>query len=327
MEKIIDVVALGELLIDMTNNGVSATGNTLFEANPGGAPCNVLAMLKKFNHSVGFIGKVGEDIFGNKLRQTIEEVGIDTSGLVMDPDVRTTLAFVQTFEDGDRDFSFYRNPGADMMLEKDEVNVDLIKKAKVFHFGTLSMTHPTVRNATIYALEEAKKAGAIITFDPNLREPLWNSLDEAKTQVLKGLEYCDYLKISDNEIQWLTGIEDYTKSVLKLRETYKIPLITVSMGKEGSRVFYFKNNEDDKAIILDAVPFLSDKTIETTGAGDTFCGCVIHYILQNSIDGFDEPKLKEMLTFANAAASLITRVKGALKVMPEISDVNKLLEE
>lgn len=327
MEKKIDVVALGELLIDMTNNGVSATGNTLFEANPGGAPCNVLAMLKKFNHSVGFIGKVGDDIFGNKLKATIQEVGINTEGLVIDKDVRTTIAFVETFPDGDRDFSFYRNPGADMMLTKDEVNVDLIKQTKIFHFGTLSMTHEKVREATLYALEEAKKAGAIITFDPNLREPLWNSLDEAKEQILAGMKYCDYLKISDNEIQWLTGIEDYTEAVHKLRETYKIPLITVSMGKEGSRGFYYgPNNNDADEIIVDVAPFLSEDTIETTGAGDTFGGCMIHAILENGIDGFDEDKLRAALTFANGAASLITRVKGALKVMPEIKDVEELIK-
>lgn len=322
MEKTIDVVALGELLIDMTNNGVSATGNTLFEANPGGAPCNVLAMLKKFNHSVGFIGKVGDDIFGNKLKAIIEEVGINTEGLVIDKDVRTTLAFVETFPDGDRDFSFYRNPGADMMLTKDEVKVDLIKQAKLFHFGTLSMTHEMPREATIFALEEAKKNGAVITFDPNLREPLWNSLDEAKEQILKGMEYCDYLKISDNEIQWLTGEEDFTAGVHKIREKFNIPLITVSMGKDGSRAYYKPEGKDE--VIVEVAPFLSDETIETTGAGDTFCGTVIHYLLQYGVDNLDEAKLKEMLTTANAAASLITRVKGALRVMPQLDDVKAL---
>ena len=322
MDKKIDVVALGELLIDMTNNGVSENNNDIFEANPGGAPCNVLAMLKRFGHSVSFIGKVGDDIFGRKLKATLEEVGIQTENLLMDKDVRTTLAFVETFPDGDRDFSFYRNPGADMMLSKDEINVDLIKQAKVFHFGTLSMTHEMPREATIFALEEAKKAGAIITFDPNLREPLWNSLDEAKEQILKGMEYCDYLKISDNEIQWLTGEEDYTKGVEKLRERFNIPLITVSMGKEGSRAYY--KPEGQEQIMVEAAPFISEDTIETTGAGDTFCGCVIHYILENGIDGFDRDKLTEMLTTANAAASLITRVKGALRVMPKLDAVEAL---
>ena len=322
MEKTIDVVALGELLIDMTNNGVSAQGNSMFEANPGGAPCNVLAMLKRFGHSVGFIGKVGDDMFGRKLKGTLEEVGIMTDNLKMDKDVHTTLAFVETFPDGDRDFSFYRNPGADMMLRKDEIDPKTIANTKIFHFGTLSMTHEMPREATLFALEEAKKNGAVITFDPNLREPLWNSLDEAKEQILKGMEYCDYLKISANEIQWLTGEEDFTAGVHKIREKFNIPLITVSMGKDGSRAYYKPEGKDE--VIVEVAPFLSDETIETTGAGDTFCGTVIHYLLQYGVDNLDEAKLKEMLTTANAAASLITRVKGALRVMPQLDDVKAL---
>lgn len=323
MEKSIDVVALGELLIDMTNNGVSENNNDLFEANPGGAPCNVLAMLKKFGHEVSFIGKVGDDMFGRKLKGTLKEVGISTDNLLMDKEVHTTLAFVETFPDGDRDFSFYRNPGADMMLRKEEINVDAIRNTKVFHFGTLSMTHELPREATLFALEEAKKSNALITFDPNLREPLWNSLDEAKKQVLAGLAYCDYLKISDNEIQWLTGEQDYTEGVKKIREQFNIPLITVSMGKEGSRAYY---KTDDKEVVVEVAPFLSSETIETTGAGDTFCGCMIHYLLKYGIYELDETKLKEMLTYANAAASLITRVKGALRVMPELSAIDELVK-
>lgn len=323
MGKKMDVVALGELLIDMTNNGKSENNNDLFEANPGGAPCNVLAMLKRFDHSVSFIGKVGDDIFGRKLINTLSEVGIGTDNLLMDPEVRTTLAFVESFADGDRDFSFYRNPGADMMLKKEEVDVNLLKDTKVFHFGTLSMTHEMPREATLFAVEEAKKAGALITFDPNLREPLWKSLDEAKEQVLCGMKYCDYLKISDNEIQWLTGEEDYTAGVNKIREQFEIPLITVSMGRDGSRAYYKYGN---KEVVTEVKPFLSDKTIETTGAGDTFCGCVIHYLLEYGIDGLNQKRIEEMLTFANGAASLITRVKGALRVMPQISDVEELIK-
>ena len=326
MEKKRDVVALGELLIDMTNNGVSENNNDLFEANPGGAPCNVLAMLKKFGHSVSFIGKVGDDIFGRKLKKTLEEVGIGTENLLMDKDVRTTLAFVETFADGDRDFSFYRNPGADMMLRKDEVNADLIRESRVFHFGTLSMTHAGVREATLYALEVAKESGCIISFDPNLREPLWNSLDEAKEQVLKGLEYCHYLKISDNEIQWLTGEEDFTAGIKKIREKFSIPLITVSMGKEGSRAYYL-NKKTGEEHVVEVAPFISKETIETTGAGDTFCGCVLHYLLENGLEDLKDSQLKEMLTTANAAASLITRVKGALRVMPSLSAVEQLIKQ
>ena len=198
MKKKYDVVALGELLIDFTDNGISGQGNTIFEANPGGAPCNVLAMLQKLGNKTAFIGKVGKDIFGTKLKEVLKEVGIDTSGLVMDKKVRTTLAFVQTLKGGDRDFSFYRNPGADMMLEEGDINNSLIKNCKIFHFGTLSMTHKGVRKATKKAIKKAKESGALISFDPNLRPPLWESLDDAKKKFEYGLGQCDILKISDN---------------------------------------------------------------------------------------------------------------------------------
>lgn len=322
-----DVTALGELLIDMTNNGKSEQGNVLYEANPGGAPCNVLAMLKKLGHRVGFIGKVGDDIFGHELKAVLEETGITTDGLVMDKDVRTTLAFVKTFEDGDRDFSFYRNPGADMMLTKEEISDGLLKNTRIFHFGTLSMTHEGVREATIHAVKTAKEAGALISFDPNLREPLWKSLDEAKEQVLKGMSYCDFLKISDNEIQWLTGEEDYTEGIKKIYEKYDIPLITVSLGKEGSRVYYRKDRNSDDFVMVEAAPFLQENTIETTGAGDTFGGCILHFILEKGLDDLSEADLKEMLTFANAAASLITTRRGALRVMPEPEEVRALIKD
>lgn len=321
-----DVVALGELLIDMTNNGKSEQGNSLYEANPGGAPCNVLAMLNKLGHKTGFIGKVGDDIFGHELKGVLEEIGIDTKGLVIDKDVRTTLAFVKTFEDGDRDFSFYRNPGADMMLKKSELDEGILKDTRIFHFGTLSMTHEGVREATIHAVETAKEAGALISFDPNLREPLWESLDAAKEQVLKGLGYCDYLKISDNEIQWLTGEDDYTAGVKWIGERYDIPLITVSLGKEGSRAYYRKDDEPDGFIMAEVSPFLQKDTIETTGAGDTFGGCILHFILEKGLDGLTESDLKEMLTFANGAASIITTRRGALRVMPEPEEVEALMQ-
>lgn len=315
-----DVVALGELLIDFTENGTSAQGNTIYEANPGGAPCNVLAMLTKLGRKTAFIGKVGRDIFGKRLKMTLEEVGIDTSNLVMDENVRTTLAFVETFPDGDRDFSFYRNPGADMMLRADEVQIELVKDTNIFHFGTLSMTHEEVRNATKKAIAAAKEAGAVISFDPNLREPLWNSLEDAKEQVAYGLSQCDVLKISDNEIQWFTGEEDYDAGIAKLREQYDIPLIMLSMGKDGSRAYY-------KDLRVEVKPFLQEKTIETTGAGDTFGGCCLNYVLEYGLHNMDEKKLKEMLTFANAAASIITTRKGALRVMPGEKEVRELIEK
>ena len=313
-----DVVALGELLIDFTENGKSNQGNPLFEANPGGAPCNVLAMLTKLGHKTAFIGKVGEDFFGEQLRDAITEAGIDAGGLCTDKEIHTTLAMVHTYPDGDRDFSFYRDPGADMMLTEEEIPEELILETRIFHFGTLSMTHENVRRATKKAVAIAKQAGAIISFDPNIREPLWNSMDEAREQVLYGLGQCHILKISDNEIQWLTGKNDYTEAVKWIREKYDIPLILVSMGKEGSRAYY-----QDR--IVEKAPFINENTIETTGAGDTFCACVLHYICKHELENLTEKNLKEMLTYANAAASIITTRKGALRVMPRPEEIEALI--
>ena len=318
MDKKYDVTALGELLIDFTDNGRSAQGNTLFEANPGGAPCNVLAMLNRLGHSTAFIGKVGRDIFGLKLKAVLEEAGIDTAGLIVDADARTTLAFVQTLPDGDRDFSFYRNPGADMLLTADEVDGELIRSSRLFHFGTLSMTHEGVREATKKAVRLAKESGALISFDPNLRPPLWKSLDEAKEQAAWGFSQCDVLKISDNEIQWFTGEEDFDQGIERLRKEYGIPLILLSMGRNGSRAYY-------KDLRIEKAPFLQKGTIETTGAGDTFGGCCLHFVLKYGLNGLNEERLTEMLTFANAAASIITTRKGALRVMPKADEVERFL--
>ena len=283
MKTEFDVIALGELLIDFTMNGTSSQGNQVFEACPGGAPCNVLAMLNKLGKKTAFIGKVGQDQFGLLLKQTLENAGICTEYLYLDPDIHTTLAFVHTLENGDRDFSFYRNPGADMMLTEEEVEPDFLKKAKIFHFGTLSMTHEGVRKATKKALQAAKEAGVLISFDPNLRPPLWNSLESAKEQI-----------------------------------HYPIPLVLLTLGSEGSRAYYQGRRVDCKGF--------SCETIETTGAGDTFCGSVLNYLSEHGIKHLTDENLKEMLTFANAAAALITTRKGAIRSMPEKEEVNALIK-
>ncbi len=321
MNKKYDVIALGELLVDMIDHGRTERGNTLFEANPGGAPCNALAMLRQLNRKVGFIGKVGDDLLGHELKETLDKLGINSENLIMDPYYRTTLAFVKNFEDGDRDFSFYRNPGADMMLTKNEIPVDVIRNTKIFHYGTISMTHHEVREATYYAIDEAKKSGAITSFDPNIRETLWNDLNDAKEQLEKGLEKCDVLKISDNEILWFTGENDYSRAVEKIREKYSIPLITVSLGKMGSRAYYRSPDNGKENIVVEEKPFLQEDTIETTGAGDTFCGCVLNFVLENGLYNVNESKLRSMLRFANCAASIVTTRRGALKVMPTREEI------
>ncbi len=318
MEKKFDVTALGELLIDFPMYGQSDQGNNLFEACPGGAPCNVLALLNKMGKKTAFIGKVGQDQFGSLLKETIMEAGIDASNLVMDKEVNTTLAFVHTFPDGDREFSFYRNPGADMMLRPEEVNTDLIAQTKIFHFGTLSMTHDTVREATKKALRAAKENGCLISFDPNLRPPLWSSLDLAKEQMEYGFTQCDILKISDNEIQFVSGKEDYDEGIAYLQERYHIPLILLTMGRDGSRAYY-------KGMRVER-PGFTVKAIETTGAGDTFCGSSLTYILEHDFHNLTEEQLGEMLTFANGAAALVTTKKGAIKAMPEREEVLSLIQ-
>jgi len=319
MEKNFDVIALGELLIDFTMNGQSEQGNNMFEACPGGAPCNVLALLNKMGKKTAFLGKVGQDQFGTLLKDTITEVGIDSTRLVMDPEVNTTLAFVHTFPDGDREFSFYRNPGADMMLSESDVDPEFIGQAKIFHFGTLSMTHDGVRAATKKAVQAARENGCLISFDPNLRPPLWSSLELAKEQMEYGFGVCDILKISDNEIQFVSGKEDYDEGIAYLQEKYQIPLILLTMGRDGSRAYY-------KGMRVQR-PGFSVKAIETTGAGDTFCGSSLTYILEHDFDSLTEEQLGEMLTFANAAASVITTRKGALRVMPTREEVQNLLIE
>lgn len=318
MEKKYDVIALGELLIDFTMNGQSEQGNNMFEACPGGAPCNVLALLNKMGKKTAFVGKVGKDQFGTLLRNTISEAGIDASHLVTDEEVNTTLAFVHTFPDGDREFSFYRNPGADMMLHEDEVDEEFVKDTRIFHFGTLSMTHDGVRAATKKAVSAAKDGGCLISFDPNLREPLWSSLDLAKEQMEYGFSMCDILKISDNEIQFVSGKEDYDEGIAYLQEKYKIPLILLTMGKDGSRAYY-------KGMRVER-PGFSVRTIETTGAGDTFGGSSLTYLLEHDFDSLTEEQLGEMLTFANAAAAIVTTKKGAIKAMPKREEVLELTE-
>lgn len=317
MEKRYDVIALGELLIDFTMNGQSEQGNNMFEACPGGAPCNVLALLNKMGKKTAFIGKVGKDQFGMLLKDTITEAGIDSSHLVMDDEVNTTLAFVHTFPDGDREFSFYRNPGADMMLREDEIDSEFIASAGIFHFGTLSMTHDGVRAATRKAVQVAKDAGCLISFDPNLRPPLWSSLDLAREQMEYGFGVCDILKISDNEIQFVSGRDDFDEGIKYLQEKYNIPMILLTMGKEGSRAYY-------KGMRVQC-PGYSVKAIETTGAGDTFCGSTLNYISEHGFDNLTENNLGEMLAFANAAAALVTTKKGAIRAMPSREEVETLI--
>lgn len=317
--KDIDVLALGELLIDFTSNGLSEQGNGLFEANPGGAPCNVLAILNKLGKKTAFVGKVGNDGFGRMLKKTLEDLAINTEGLLLDDVYHTTLALVHTDENGDRDFSFYRDPGADVMLTADEVDPELLKRAKIFHYGTLSMTHDGVRAATQKAIEIAKADGQLLSFDPNYREPLWKTADMAKEQISYGLSQCDILKISEEELELMTGTADIDEGVKILWEKHpNIKLFNVTAGGAGSYSFY-------KDMKVFQPGFKLGGTIETTGAGDTFGGAVLDYVLEHDIDALTEENLNEMLRFANAAAYLVTTRKGALRSMPEKEQIDEIL--
>ncbi|RKD33118.1 carbohydrate kinase family protein [Lacrimispora algidixylanolytica] len=320
-ERPYDVIALGELLIDFTVYGKSKQGNSLFEANPGGAPCNVLAILTKLGRKTAFIGKVGNDAFGHMLKERVSSLGIDTQALVMDEEIPTTLAFVQNKQNGERDFSFYRKPGADMMLRENEIEEEIFAKTKIFHFGTLSMTAEGVRKSTQKAIETASESGCILTFDPNLRLPLWADEKMAKEAIHYGLSKCDVLKISDNEIQFLFDTSDIEEGIKRIQTQYPgIRLILATMGMEGSYAYYKKQCIFQKA-------FIQSNTIDCTGAGDTFNGIAIHYILEYGLDHFNEVKLQELLCHAGAGAAIITTRPGALCVMPDKDEIDELLEK
>lgn len=304
--------------MDFAPIGRSEQGNELFEACPGGAPCNVLACLNKLGKKTAFVGKVGPDQFGKLLRSLLNDLGINTSHLHVDDKVNTTLAFVHTMPGGERDFSFYRNPGADMLLTESEIHPEFIQSSRAFHFGTISMTHEGVRAATEKAVSAAKDGGLLISFDPNLRPPLWKNVEDAREPMEYGLEQCDLAKVADNEVEFLTGSTEYEKAGRLLAEQYHIPLLLVTLGPGGSMAFW-------RGEVVKVEGFHVD-SIENTGAGDTFCGCAISGVLDTGLENLTTDRLREILSFANAAAALVTTRKGAIKSMPARKDVSALLD-
>ena len=310
-----DVVALGELLIDFTCTTTDADGYPAMAAHPGGAPANFLAALAKFGAKTALLGKVGTDAFGNLLKKTLENAGINTEGLICDASVFTTLAFVTLDESGDRAFSFARKPGADTCVCFEELNLRLIDEAKVFHFGTLSLTDEPARSATYRAVEYAKKKGKLITCDPNLRKPLWKDMEDAKKQMLWAIGQSDVVKISDEEVEFLfgMGIEDGAKHIL---ENYGVKAVFVTCGADGC---FFKNR-----IAQGHVPSLSNiRVIDTTGAGDIFGGSAVWKLLQlgTAPDQMNEAQLRETVTFACTAAGLSTTRSGGISSVPELEAV------
>ena len=316
-----DVVALGELLIDFACLNTDSDGYPTMAAHPGGAPANFLATLTKFGAKTALLGKVGTDAFGKMLTGTLQKAGIETRGLVCADDVFTTLAFVTFDEHGDREFSFSRKPGADTCLNFDELDLSLIDEAKVFHFGTLSLTDEPARTTTQKAVAYAKKAGKLITYDPNLRKPLWRDLEEAKKQLIWGLQQADVVKISDEEVEFLfgLGVEEGADYILK---NLGVKLVFVTCGADGC---YFRN-----AIASGHVPSLRDIQVkDTTGAGDIFGGSAVWKLLQYGVSPelLNEAQLRDVVTFACTSAGLSTTRSGGISSVPEYEEVLKRMEK
>lgn len=311
----IDVTALGELLIDFTMVSADGEGYPTMAAHPGGAPANFLAALAKYGKRTALLGKVGTDKFGRLLKGTLEGAGIETRGLVSADDVFTTLAFVTLDASGDREFSFSRKPGADTCIRFEELDLSLIDEARAFHFGTLSLTDEPARSTTQQAVAYAKAHGKLITYDPNLRKPLWKDLDEAKEQMLWGLRHADVVKISDEEVEFLFGLNPQDGAAHILKE-FGVKLVFVTCGPDGC---FFMN-----AQASGQVPGMSGiRVVDTTGAGDIFGGSAVYKLLETgkAPEVLEEKELREIVSFACTAAGLSTTKHGGIQSVPEIDDV------
>ena len=305
-----DVTAIGELLIDFAALSTDAAGYPTMKANPGGAPGNFLAALNAYGARTAFLGKVGDDAFGKLLIGTLADAGVETKGIVTDDSVFTTLAFVTFSPEGDRSFSFARKPGADTRLLFEELDLSLIDEARVFHFGTLSLTDEPVRTTTQKAVAYAREKGKMITFDPNLRPPLWRSPEEAREQILWGLTMADVVKISDEEVEFLWGITDEKEAADKLISEYGVKLAMITLGPKGA---YLANKNGHGAAVCPPV-----KPIDTTGAGDIFGGSAVSRLLKTGKepDCLTAEEMAGIAGFASAAASLSTETTGGIPSIP-----------
>lgn len=317
----IDVVALGELLIDFTCQSTDQDGYPTMVAHPGGAPANFLAALKRYGVNTAMLGKVGNDAFGRLLLDTLKEAGIETRGMISAEDVFTTLAFVTLDASGDREFSFSRKPGADTMLRYEELDLSLIDEAKVFHFGTLSLTDEPARSTTYQAVAYARSKEKLITFDPNLRKPLWKDLEEAKKQILWGLSQADVVKISDEEVDFLFGTDVKTGAEKILKE-YGVLLVFVTCGADGC---WFQNHSSSGHV--DGLHDIS--VVDTTGAGDIFGGSAVSQILRLGKMPCDlnREELERITCFACAASGLSTTKTGGISSVPSFDMVMKRMKK
>lgn len=309
MAKKVDIAALGELLIDFTESGVSADGRKLFEQNPGGAPANLLTVASHMGYRTAFIGKVGKDMHGEFLKRTLQEEGIDTSGLIEDPDCFTTLAFVEIDEKGERRFSFARKPGADTQLRKEELNRELLINCKIFHFGSLSLTQEPSKSTVLEAIRIAKEAGALISFDPNYRAPLWKKPNEAVNAIKEVLPLVDILKVSDEESILLTKEEDYGQAAQRLL-SMGLKFVAITLGSRGALASTAQRKEVIRACAV--------KAVDTTGAGDSFWGGFLSCFLSLGLplEDMSWEQIRRCVEMGNTVAGLCVQKRGGIPAIP-----------
>ncbi|CAO2839956.1 unnamed protein product [Amaranthus hypochondriacus] len=314
------IVSFGEMLIDFVPDeaGVSLAESSGFVKAPGGAPANVACAIAKLGGTSAFIGKVGDDEFGKMLVDILEKNGVITKGVRFDKEARTALAFVTLKKNGEREFMFYRNPSADMLLKASELNLDMIKQAKVFHYGSISLITEPCRSAHLAAMKAAKQAGVLLSYDPNLRLPLWPSVEGAREGILSIWNQADIIKVSDEEVEFLTQGDKNKEEVVKTLWFDGLKLLLVTDGEKGCRYF----TKDFKG----SIKGFAVKTIDTTGAGDSFVGSFLYSLAKDTSILQDESKLKEALALSNACGALATTQKGAIPALPTLSQAQDLIK-
>ena len=314
-----DLVSLGELLIDFTPSGTSANGNSLFERNPGGGSGNMACAAAKLGARTAFIGQVGDDAFGRTLRDVVQKNGVDVSRLRLSPDYQTSLAFVHLDEHGDRSFSFYRRHGADTMLEAAPEDYALIDDCRAFFYSSVLMTAEPARTASFRLAEYAHRRGVTTVFDPNLRLNLWDSAAHARDCILRAMPYADIVKVSEEELVFLTGENDLEKAAAALRNRFAMKALLVTLGPAGCIAYVGKDRYTQPAADVE--------TIDTTGAGDSFTGGLLYCLLQGKADVTERTaaEIQDMLAFANAVGGLTTTQKGGIPALPSYNDVLNLL--
>jgi fructokinase len=314
-----DVTAVGDMLIDFTPCGKSENGNALFERNPGGATANVLVAISRLGGKTAFIGKVGKDSFGYFLKDVLEENKVDTTGMILTTEANTTLAFVHLDDKGDRSFSFYRDPGAETLLTKEEIWFEAIQGSKIFYYSSVSMSHNPARESIFEAIRFAKRNNKLISHDVNLRPLLWDGLEEAKEVILKGLPYVDILKVSEEELEFLTGTTNIQKGSEFFINNYDTSMVLVTLGPGGCYYSTSKFNGH--------VPAYKVNAVDTTGAGDAFMGAVLYKItgMGEGVNELSDVDLKTIADFACAAGSLTTQKRGAIPAMPTLKEVGECI--